>query len=440
MPVDVDLYTDDLSRFGDPELFAAVEAFTKVNQPPTDRTQEGYLVDFKANWSDSSLRAVAAFANTFGGLLVVGVSDKDGRADQIVGIPSPRQELKTTIASSIASNISPTPPYEIRDVAFPSDASRHLCIVRVRKGNSLYLLTKKGDQPVYIRNEDESRPADAARLQALLATRAIPGHSGGSEPIVYPQTSIGTQRLYVLKTQNQNGQPGRFRSETFLQMSLQPREPRAVHLELSVEQKLLSIVRTIYPEIANNADDRGRKIGASFSDERLRDWYLIMYSEEFRDYEIKWAIDDRGGVHFVTQVSCKLSPKDQQEGWSLCDVMTNLDCTIQAAHEFWDYPGEAQIIAQLHVETLPLLERSGGTQSAFASAFYERDGQRKRAKPLLANALVKPPKQGSRAMSAVGVNYADRFGRHSEPVALMTNQFLRDLGYAVNLADLKSLI
>ena len=185
MPVDVDLYKDDLSRFGDPELFAAVEAFTKVNQAPTDRTQEGYLVDFKASWSDSSLRAVAAFANTFGGLLVVGVSDKDGRADQIVGIPSPRQELKTTIASSIASNISPTPPYEIRDVAFPSDASRHLCIVRVRKGNGLYLLTKKGDQPVYIRNEDESRPADAARLQALLATPAVDrAREGGSLPTV----------------------------------------------------------------------------------------------------------------------------------------------------------------------------------------------------------------------------------------------------------------
>jgi hypothetical protein len=97
-------------------------------------------------------------------------------------------------------------------------------------------------------------------------------------------------------------------------------------------------------------------------------------------------------------------------------------------------------MAQLQVETLPLLERSGNMQTACTSAFYERDGLRKRAKPLLAGALVKPPKQGSRATAAVELNYASRFGSHSEPVALLTNQFLRDLGYAVNLADLRTLL
>lgn len=444
MPADIDLYRDDFSRLGDPELFDAVEAFTRVNQPANDRTQEGYLVDFKATWSDSALQTAAAFANTFGGLLLVGVSDDQGRADRIVGIVATRQELKTRIASSIASNISPTPPYEIRDVAFPSDPARHLCIVGVRKGSGMYLLTKKGDQPVYIRNEDESRPADAARLQALLASRVIPGHPAGPQPFTYAQPSLGASRLYILKRQIHNGQPGRSRCETFLQMSLQPEEPLAVHLELGVEQKLLSIIRAIYPEIANNADDRARNMGASFSDERLRDWYLTMYSEEFRDYEMKWGIDDRGGVHFITQVACKASQQgDGSEFWSLCDVMTNLDCTIQVAHEFWDYleyPGEAQILAQLQVETLPLLERNSGTQSACAFGYYERDGQRKRARPLPADALVRPAKQGSRATAAVDLNYASRFGNHSEAVALITNQLLRDLGYAGNLADLRALL
>ena len=314
--------------------------------------------------------------------------------------------------------------------------------MRVRKGNSLYLLTKKGDQPVYIRNEDESRPADAARLQALLATRAVSGYSAVSASVAYSQPSIGTQRLFVLKTQKQeNQQPGRFRSETFLQVSLQPEEPLAVHLDLAIEQKLLSIVRATFPGIAEKVDDRAYKIGASFGDERLRDWYMISYSEEFRDYEMKWGIDERGGVHFVTQIACKASLQgNAAEIWSLCDVMTNLDCAIQLAHEFWDYleyPGEAQIIAQLHVEGLALLERTGGTDGVCASAFYERDGQRKRARPLPTNALVKPAKQGTRGRAATALNYSSRFGSHAEPVAFLTNQFLRDLGYAVNLMDLR---
>lgn len=46
-----------------PEISAAVEAFTYVSEPTTDRTQEGYLLDFKAPWSDSALKTVVAFAN-----------------------------------------------------------------------------------------------------------------------------------------------------------------------------------------------------------------------------------------------------------------------------------------------------------------------------------------------------------------------------------------
>src|SRR5947209_16849501 len=114
MTTPVDLYKDDLFGIADPDIYSAVEAFTRVAFPPTDRTQEGYLLDFKANWSDSALKTVAAFANTFGGILIVGVSESGGRADALVGIIAGRQELKTSIASGIASNISPTPPYEIR--------------------------------------------------------------------------------------------------------------------------------------------------------------------------------------------------------------------------------------------------------------------------------------------------------------------------------------
>ncbi|MBZ5725832.1 MAG: ATP-binding protein [Acidobacteriia bacterium] len=440
-PVDVDLNKDDLATISDPELYAAVEAFTRATASPTDRTQEGYLLDFKATWSDSALRTVAAFANTFGGLLLVGVSETGGRADQLVGLAAQRQELKTSIASSIASNISPTPPYEIRDVAFQDGSGRHLCIVRVRKGNSLYLITKKGEQPVYIRNEDESRPADAARLQALLATRWVPGQAP-AEPATKP--TIGTQNLYVTLAQQGAAQGTRVRSKTFLLIRLTPEESLPVRLDLTVEQKLFSIVRSTYPELAANVDDRDRSLGASFTEYRLRDWYQITYLEAWRDYEIRWAIDSSGELHFVTQVRCKVQDHGSPaEVWSLCDMMTNLDCTIEVAHQFWNYlnyPGEAQILSELRVESLPLLERASGLEAAYASAFYQKNGPRKRATPLSSTVLTKAKKQGVRAYAAVDLNYAARCGSHAEPVAILSNQFLRDLGYAANIADLRPLL
>jgi hypothetical protein len=113
--------------------------------------------------------------------------------------------------------------------------------------------------------------------------------------------------------------------------------------------------------------------------------------------------------------------------------MTNLDCTIEAAHGFWNYlgyVGEARLFASLHIEGLQLLE-SDGLGSVYASASYKRDGLRKRAKPLSTSALTKAAKQGSRANGAVDLTYATRSGNHAESVALGTNQLLRDLGHAV---------
>jgi len=447
-PPDIDLYKDDLTTPADQDIYAAIELFTRMASPQTERTQEGYLLDFKALWSDSSLRAVAAFANTFGGLLIVGVSDKDGRADEIVGIASQRQELKTSIASAIASNISPTPPYDIRDVAFPDASGRHLCIVRVRKGNHLYLLTKKGDQPVYVRNENESRPADAARLQALLATRVQARAAAGE--LEYSQ-SVFSQFLFV--TQESAPSPGqqivpgsppqRSRSGTFLQIQLMPEEPQVVRLDLTIEQEFRLIVLKSYPELADNVHDPSPHIGASLEDFRLRDWYQLNYRETLRDHEMGWGIDSSGSVYFVTQVRCKLQEKGQEtEVWSLGDLITNLDCTTEAAHRFWNflnYPGEAHVLAELRVEPLPLLERAGGFQAAYSSCFYERASPRKRAKVLTTDKLTRSVKHGARATAAIDLTYATRYSNRPNAIAILANQLLRDLGYSATLDDLRSL-
>lgn len=425
--MDIDLYRDDLAAVSDRELFAGVEDFTRVAAPATDRTQEGYLLDYKAAWSDSALRAVAAFANTFGGLLIVGVSESGGRADQLVGIASHRQELKTRIASAIASNISPTPPYDIRDIVFPDGSGKHLCLVRVRKGNGLYLLTKKGEQPVYVRNEDQSIPADAARLQALLATRVTPV-SPDYQPFNDP---IG---FYVSQVHAQ-GDPGqRRRSETFLSIQVIPEETQTARLDIAVEQKLQTIVRGTYPGFTE----------CWFSEARGKHWYQISYLDTRSDYEMKWGLTGIGVLHFITQVRCAVQNRDgASTAWSLSDLMTNLDHTIEAAHQLWDYlgySGEGRVFAGLQVETLPLLERASGERSVFAFGHYDRDGPRRRARPLATSAITRAEKQASRGTAMVDLTYATRCGSHAEPVALLTNELLRDLGHSTSLADLRALL
>lgn len=317
-------------------------------------------------------------------------------------------------------------------------------------GNSLYLFTKKGEPPVYVRNEDQSIPADAARLQSLLATRELHAHPTAESTFSSPP--LFTQHLYVTQAQSipsGHSLPAgyelqRMRSPTFLRIQLIPEEPQNLRLDLGVEQELRLIVPRAYPELADNVDDIARHMGASFTDFRLRDWYQVNYRETLRDYEMGWGIDSGASLYFVSQVRCKTQQQAATvvEVWSLGDLITNLDCTIEAAHRFWDqlnFPGEARVLAELHVEPLPLLERTGGFQAGYASYFYEKGGPRKRAKVLTTDKLTRASQHGAMATAFVDLTYATRWGSHAEPVALLTNQLLRDLGYSATLDDLRSL-
>lgn len=77
-------------------------------------------------------------------------------------------------------------------------------------------------------------------------------------------------------------------------------------------------------------------------------------------------------------------------------------------------------------------------QSASASVFYERPGPRRRARPLAADALSCTQKTGARIVAAAELTYATRWGNHAEVVSIVVNQFLRDLGGASDLADLRA--
>jgi len=102
--MELDLYRDDLGAVAASDLHAAIEQFTRIAQPPQDRLEEGYLIDFKQEWGDDTIKSVAAFANTFGGILLVGVTEQAGRADRIIGVPAPRPLAKHQHANRRASS------------------------------------------------------------------------------------------------------------------------------------------------------------------------------------------------------------------------------------------------------------------------------------------------------------------------------------------------
>jgi|SRR5882757_3082606 len=111
----IDLFNDNLDKIQSSDLYRALVDFMRLNDPVSDRPAESWRLDFKRQWSDRALQAVAGFANTFGGVLIIGV-DPDG-SDQCrpgsIFSTSVTHEVKLQIASGIATNISPIPSYRI---------------------------------------------------------------------------------------------------------------------------------------------------------------------------------------------------------------------------------------------------------------------------------------------------------------------------------------
>ncbi|PYV29359.1 MAG: hypothetical protein DMG22_23210 [Acidobacteria bacterium] len=289
----IDLYKADLARISSAELYEAVKSFTRVDEDLDQRPREGYVLDFKQEWGDKALQTVAAFATTFGGLLLIGVSENDGRPDKCVGVQE-KGELKTRLASIIAGNMVPVPPFWIADCRLPQDATRSLAAVRVGQSKEVCLITKKGEShPVYVRFEDQSVPANAAQLRSLIdkEKRAI-----RPEGYTARRANEFQNTLNVYKKRAQGS--GIEGSQTFFRVFLVPDDHPRIEIDLTVENRFRE---TVY---RNFQGHKGLLSGTAAEDTKgPKDSFLmaLTLSPAGYDYERRWAFTASGDVGFVTQ-------------------------------------------------------------------------------------------------------------------------------------------
>ncbi len=411
----IDLFKDDLSHVSGSVLYESIDAFTRTFDPEANRPREGYTLDFKESWSDKALQTVAAFAHTFGGLLIIGVSEKDGLPEQLVGV-SPTGELKTTIASSIATNISPTPQYEIAECSLLKQPDRKLAVVRVRKGNELYYYTKKNERyPVYVRNEDESVPANAAQLRALIEQylkRTVPD-------------SNFSGRVQMLRSSLQLHQsPGEelgHHVPTSLHVLLCPLAHPGLILDSSVENQFREIVRNNFLVL--------EKTDVTEEENRYHNWYRYGLFRAQDGYEKVWEITSTGDIGHITQIRLLV---DRESYWSLGDRVADIVSMLKVAADFWklwNYFGEARLLVDLTVGELPLYKLTSAPGFPLS---YNSDW-------VLDGRGIKLSEEPYAAASAsLDINFATLTNEMPDTVTHILNQLLRSMKHTANLATLKT--
>src|ERR1035438_3493272 len=108
----MNLFSADLDRI----TFADIEDFLGLKGPVEHRPPEGLRIDYKLKEPADFPEAVAAFANTFGGLLFIGVGTVDPVTKQKHNVPLslPGEtftggDIKARITGKILAQVTPRP-------------------------------------------------------------------------------------------------------------------------------------------------------------------------------------------------------------------------------------------------------------------------------------------------------------------------------------------
>jgi len=124
---------------------------------------ESPTIEYKEQMCDTIARGVAALGNTYGGLLLVGVTD-----DRIVrGV---KEKTIESVADHCAAKIEPPWVPEIIAVALGRGSDLYVLVLRVVPGHHPRPLLVDG--VAYIRHQNTTHPADWQRLHDLFAESA----------------------------------------------------------------------------------------------------------------------------------------------------------------------------------------------------------------------------------------------------------------------------
>jgi hypothetical protein len=411
----IDLFTDDLRNVSGAELYASVEVFIRVSEETTLRPREGYVLDFKESWNDAAIQTVAAFAHTFGGLLIIGVPEKDGVPEHLTGVAT-RGELKTAIASSIATNISPTPPYEIAECQVPNAPGKKIAIIKVRQGQELYFYTKKNSRhSIFVRNEDQTVPADAAQLRALIERRL-------NRSVL--QSDLGERFNFLADTvglQDRDSYGQAVRPTNFM-VRIAPFEKQSLSLDSYLESEFRKLISQNFVLLQN------KKYG--HEDRCDTNWYLHRWFRDGTKFEAKWQITSAGDVGYAIQIN--FGDIDGQPVWSLGDRIADLIWILRTAASFWNrfgFFGQARIVVDLdttklslyrdeHLPRFPLLYRLDLSLDGTAVEL-----------------CAKPTAQGH---ASLDLNFAMLSHDLGETISNLLNQLLRSMGHSADMNSLRN--
>jgi len=239
-----DLFVDNLDILD----FQGLSDFLGLGNVIDTRPTEGTVLDYKSNDSGDWVEDVAAFANTAGGLLFLGVQSnkqKNNAPVAAAGIAVGNGDLKTRLTAQIASLITPRPDFEMGIVPVPNVSGQSVAVIRVREGTyPPYQYARQDRVRFRIRVQDATRDASLRDLEALFRKRDALAESpeAGFEWLAatpsFPQYQTGLETP-----------PMQLKKEMpYHTWAIRPRVPLRLRLDREFDTRARSLVSRHFPD------------------------------------------------------------------------------------------------------------------------------------------------------------------------------------------------
>ncbi len=307
--MDKDLFRVDLNDL----TFNDILRFAATSRPETERPQENVRLDFKREVPNDLGDDVTAFANTYGGLILIGIEADKNKQNIPVAISGIKgnPDIKSSIVNKILSTVYPRPSFSIGVIKCDDKQDHVVVVIRVEESRitpHMYIAEHKNK--ISIRIEDNNKYASLQQIEALFErTKRF-----ASEDFITQRLSD----LYVF--QKDNATEGR--SGNFQKVTLVPFDDLNIRLDRRLEQDFFQLIMThIIRDKEINADHRHAK------------YYQIEARNKDTDYHRIWRLYTSGAVEFISQLG-KGIPRQENLGDMIVDTISIIAACKKFIDEF----------------------------------------------------------------------------------------------------------
>jgi hypothetical protein len=163
------LFTDPLSAITAQDITEFLALAYPENQRPPEGSQIEYKVDLPQDLGDS----IAAFANAYGGLLLIGVESDKKKQNVPVAMPGATigGDINARLTDRIISTVNPRPDFEVHSVPIGT-AGQAVALIRVRQGTfPPYEYSQGATIRIPLRVQDTNRQATVRQIEELFKRR-----------------------------------------------------------------------------------------------------------------------------------------------------------------------------------------------------------------------------------------------------------------------------